>query len=181
MIQFLEHSSPKYPPRTYENASADVTIAFSFDMTTPGEVLTYEAVRAQQKLYIPVNAGHEISEGKIKHDAARIKELHAKTINIAGNGAYTTIKYGFDQQKCDEFVWRYMRALLNHLEPEIEINLIRSGGQSGFDEAGIKAAEALGIPALCLCPKGWKFVDVNGITICDEQQFKNRFNAGMIL
>lgn len=177
MIKFVEHSSPKYPPRTFENASADVTIAFTFDMTTPGEVLTYEAVRTQNKLYIPVNPGIFIHKGKIKYDAQRIKELNARTINIAGNGVYTTIKYDCDQDECDQLVLNYMRSLLDELGPDYKITLIRSGGQSGFDEAGLKAAVALNIPALCVCPKGWKFVDVNGKTICDEQQFKNRFTG----
>lgn len=175
MIQFLEHSSPKYPPRTYENASADVTIAFAFDMNTAGEVLTYEAVRSQDRLYIPVNPGIDVSDAKLNYDARRINEASARTINIAGNGVYTTIKYGHNQAWCDYFVWDYLRRLLSKLD--YEIALIRSGGQSGFDEAGIKAAIALGVPALCLCPRGWKFKDINGITICNEQLFKNRFTS----
>lgn len=50
MIKFIQHSSPKYPPRTYENASADATIAFAFDFNTAGEKLTKDAVDAQKKM-----------------------------------------------------------------------------------------------------------------------------------
>lgn len=181
MIKFIQHASPKYPPRTYENAGADATIAFAFDMTTPGERLTYEAVRTHGKLYIPVNPALEISKGKIEHDASLIKKLRVSTLNIAGNGAYTTIRYGYDQAKCDLLVYGYLQKLLNVLEPYLEITLIRSGGQSGFDEAGLKAASFLGIPALCVCPRGWKYRDVNGVTVCDEIKFKERFNGVLVL
>lgn len=39
----------------------------------------------------------------------------------------------------------------------------------------LKAAVRLGIPTLCLAPKGWKFRDINGVDISDETQFKARF------
>lgn len=182
MIKFVQHKSPKYPPRTYENASADATIAFAFDITTPGERLTYDAVRAQGKIYIPVNPAKEITRNKLISDIEILSAANVSALNIAGNGVYTTIKHGFDQDACDEFVEDYLFAIVPYLKSAgIKINLIRSGGQSGFDESGLKAAVKLGIPALCVCPQGWKFCDVNGITICDEKQFKNRFNSALIL
>lgn len=182
MINFIQHKSPKYPPRTYENASADATIAFAFDLTTPGERLTYDAVRTQGKFYIPVNPARALTRAKMLSDAEVLIEANASAINIAGNGAYTTIRYGFTQADCDAFVDDYLVWLIQYLKHNgINITLIRSGGQSGFDEAGLKAAVKLGIPALCLCPQGWRFCDVNGTTICDERQFKNRFNGVLIL
>lgn len=180
MIKFIEHKSPKYPPRTYENASSDATIAFAFDFSTPGEVLTQDAVKSQDKIYIPVHPNrHPLSHAKIVLDAGWLNDQDAKTINIAGNGLYTTIKYGYTQEKCDALVEVYLSSLFGFLKQLP--TLIRSGGQSGFDEAGLKAAVKLGIPALCVCPQGWKFMDQNGTTICDEKQFKNRFSGILIL
>lgn len=180
MIKFIQHKSPKYPPRTYENASADATIAFAFDFNTPGEKLTLDAVKSQGKLYIPVNPGSVLHIGKINHDASIIDENNIRTLNIAGNGLYTTIKWMYTQEDCDGLVYNYMQKLLSRTT-ENKITLIRSGGQSGFDEAGLKAAVKLGIPALCLCPQGWKFMDENGSTICDEQKFKDRFKGCLVL
>jgi len=179
MIKFLQHSSAKYPPRTYENASADATIAFAFDFNTPGEKLTKEAVSTQGKIYIPTQPLFRT----IDIDKAIIK-LNSKfttTINIAGNQLATCLKYNCEQKRCDELVYDFLRMLFLRKELNNEITLIRSGGQSGFDEAGLKAAVLLNIPALCVCPKGWKFTDVNGITICDERKFKNRFDPDFIL
>lgn len=190
MIKFIQHSSDKYPPRTYENASADATIAFAFDFNTPGERLTTDAVKAQGKLYIPVKPemhnGRFVTGGDdfIGAIVRVFNRNSVSTINIAGNGLYTTIKQGANQSICDMLVYEFMHALIddNEMKPPLrEITLIRSGGQSGFDEAGLKAAVRLGIPALCVCPRGWKYRDVNGTTICDEQQFKNRFSGTLIL
>jgi hypothetical protein len=91
MITFIQHSSTQYPPRTYENAGADATIAFAFNFNTPGEKLTREAVKAQGKLYIPVRPAFTVRE--VELTASFLKEANAKTLNIAGNGAYTNIKY----------------------------------------------------------------------------------------
>lgn len=183
MIKFIQHKSPKYPPRTYENASADATIAFAFDFNTPGERLTQDAVKTQGKLYIGVNpSNHPLKmENIILNAGIIISQLdgNASTFNIAGNGLYTTIKYGYQQRHCDALVYTYLSSLFESLDKKP--TLIRSGGQSGFDEAGLKAAVKLGIPALCVCPQGWKFMDQNGTTICDEKQFKNRFNGVLIL
>lgn len=180
MIQFIQHSSPKYPPRTYENASADATIAFAFDFSTPGERLTQEAVRTQGKQYIPVHPSrHPLTTEKILADADILNKAKASVINIAGNGLYKTIKYGYEQGYCDTLVEAYLSSLFQSLL--IKPTLIRSGGQSGFDEAGLKAACKLGIPALCLCPQGWKFMNEKGETIMNEELFKSRFNPSLIL
>lgn len=179
MIKFIEHKSPKYPPRTYENASADATIAFAFDFNTPGERLTKDAVGTQGKLYIPTDPTASLQIGKINHDASVINENKVLTLNIAGNGLYTTIKYGCTQKKCDTIVEIYLSSLFDSLEQLP--TLIRSGGQSGFDESGLKAAAKLGIPALCVCPQGWKFMNEKGETICDKERFLDRFKGYDIL
>ena len=57
----------------------------------------------------------------------------------------------------------------------LDIQEIRSGGQTGADESGLKAAVKLGIKAVSLCPKGWRF-RTETTDISNEELFKNRFN-----
>jgi hypothetical protein len=177
MIKFIQHSSKQYPPRTYENASADITLCFAFDFNTPGERLTRDAVINQGRIYLPIRPF--FSSQNVSDAIQWINEKKASVLNIAGNGLYTTIKKDCDQNKCDEIVFDFLNLVLNRSELNHEILLIRSGGQSGFDEAGLKAAVRLGIPALCLCPNGWRFRDGDGNEIFDEKKFKERF-AGIL-
>ena len=62
----------------------------------------------------------------------------------------------------------YCKNLKNKME------YIRSGGQTGMDEAGAKASLMLGIPTLIYAPKNWLFKDINGITYSDEVLFKKK-------
>ena len=185
MIEFKEHSSKQYPPRTFENAIADVTIAFAFDFNTPGERLTKEAVRTQGKKYAPIDMNTLLSGqyGHLRYMATidKLNNSNASTINIAGNQLATCLKFGVDQSLCDLLIFNFLKHIFSINELRKPITLIRSGGQSGFDEAGLKAAVKLGIPALCLCPKGWRFNDINGTSLFDEQKFKDRFKDLLIL
>lgn len=180
MIKFLQHSSERYPPRTFENASADATIAFAFDFNTPGERLTKEAVDTQNKIYIPVKSSQANTDLKIKIVASRLTDGRVTTLNIAGNQLATCLKYGHTQEMVDSMVYDFLLKVFTHFVYEPNLKLVRSGGQSGFDEAGLKAAEAIGLPALCLCPQGWKFNDATGKAICNERLFKNRFASNFI-
>lgn len=172
MITYLESTSTQYPPRTKANAAAaDATIAFALDFTTPGELLTKASV-PKDKTYIAIHP-LLISLSQINHTGKILYEKNVKTLNIAGNGAYTLIRAGITQDKADTIVHHFLEAVI--AVHDLKIETIRSGGQSGFDEAGIKAAVKLGIPAIVHFPKGWKFIDVNGNTICNEELFKKRF------
>lgn len=95
------------------------------------------------------------------------------TLNIAGNGIYT-MKGLLTQEVCDNFTYKLLKAVVEHPDLKYEISLIRSGGQTGFDEAGNKAAIKLGIPTLVYAPKGWKFKTLVG-EFSNEKLFKMRF------
>ena len=58
---------------------------------------------------------------------------------------------------------------------ENQIVSIRTGGQTGIDEAGAKAGIKLQLPTTVLAPKGWTFRNIAGQDISNEQQFKSRF------
>lgn len=173
-IQFIECAKAGYPARTIENAyNSDLTIAIAKDFTTFGEKLTEKLVKQAKQVYFPFNYAY--ASNLDKYESARLSAtiitLRPKVINIAGNGIYT-IKQ--PQVEIDEIVYQFLAKVF--IGAKVAPQLIRSGGQTGIDEAGLKAAIKLGIPALCLAPKGWVFREHVGRDIADEQLFKARFN-----
>jgi len=175
-VEFTEDNSPGYKDRTMRNAaSADATIAIAVDFSSAGEKLTKSSVIGQNKKYIPVDAnGLKVTNDMIKSVVFALKSSNAKTLNIAGNGLYT-MKGKYTQEQIDAFTYDLLKSVVN--SPGIKIESIRSGGQTGFDEAGIKAGNKLGIPTIVLAPKGWKFRNIDGKDISNEKLFKDRFNV----
>jgi hypothetical protein len=102
------------------------------------------------------------------------KRLPTKDIklNIAGNGIYTLNQYT-TQEELNQYVTDFIRTLLDN---GITISEIRSGGQTGVDEAGIIAAQRLGIKASVHAPRGFKFRGIDGKDISDKDKFLARFN-----
>ncbi|MDR1172568.1 MAG: hypothetical protein LBL24_08960 [Bacteroidales bacterium] len=176
-ITFEEDQSNGYRERTIKNASADVTIALAVDFNSSGERLTKSSVKQQGKLYIPIDANNlEVTQERVDKIVGLLNNTGAKTLNIAGNGIYT-MKGKYTQEQIDGFTYGLLRQVLSSPNLKTPIESIRSGGQTGFDEAGAKAGLRLGIPTTVLAPKGWKFRDVNGRDISDEKAFKERFNT----
>lgn len=180
-IIFEEDSSSGYRQRTIKNASADVTIAIATDFKSGGEILTKNSVLKQNKVYIAIDAhNREITQERIDKLVGKINSAKLDgenkpkiTLNIAGNGIYT-MKGLLTQEVCDNFTYKLLKAVVEHPDLKYEISLIRSGGQTGFDEAGNKAAIKLGIPTLVYAPKGWKFKTLEG-EFSNEKLFKMRF------
>ncbi len=96
------------------------------------------------------------------------------TLNIAGNGIYT-MKGIYKQKEVDAFTYDLLKEVVSSPNLKNKIGFIRSGGQTGFDEAGIKAGDMLGIPTLVYAPKGWRF-KTSEADISDEKLFKLRFD-----
>lgn len=178
MIELFEDSSCGYPHRTYRNAElSDITIAFAIDFSTAGEKLTTIACEKANKpiFKFQINERGRLGDGeseKIEALIIHIKENNVKNINIAGNGIYSFNKHGITQERIDSLVTNFIAHLL---ERGCKIETIRSGGQTGADEAGLKAALALGIKAICLCPKKYRFRDANGTDIYSKEEFLKRF------
>ena len=178
MIEFIEDRCTNYQHRTFINAdSADVTVAFAVDFSTPGEICTEKACKTCERpiFQLKVNENGRLN----KEEEEKIEELYrymqtysCTSINVAGNGIYTFNKYDITQERVNELVTNIIVYLL---ERGCKISKVRSGGQSGADEAGIIAAIRLGLDGVCLFPKGWRFRDVNNKDIKDEKEFKNRF------
>ena len=110
----------------------------------------------------------------IEFEIVTKQELKEISLNIAGNGIYT-MKGKYTQQQVDEFTYQLLKAVIESPKLKVKINSIRTGGQTGFDEAGAKAGIKLGIPTTILAPKGWTFRNKEGQDISDETLFKARF------
>jgi len=174
-ILFEEEQSSGYRERTIKNASADATIALAVDFNSAGEKLTKSSVKGQDKKYIPIDASSlEITQERVGKIVESLNSVNAKSLNIAGNGIYT-MKGKYTQEEVDKFTYDLLKEVLESSNLKNKIESIRTGGQTGFDEAGAKAGIKLGIKTLVLAPKGWKFRNVEGIDISSEELFKERF------
>lgn len=191
-IKFQEHPLSDYPSRTRENAKADVTIAIAKNFDTAGEKLTRNSVQQQGKKYMPVHHDTFASGNSVELEAAKIASeinklpQHSITLNIAGNGIYTLFTaedkaHGYTpemmQNKLKENVKELLQSVQKRLEGSKRIESVTTGGQTGYDEAGAKAAQELGIPVRVLAPKGWVYRDVTGKDIRSEEGFKKRFES----
>jgi hypothetical protein len=182
-ITFQEDQSFGYKERTLKNASADATIAFAFDFNSAGEKLTKSSVENQKKMYIGIPTGNKRAAPKdlmpsqkmIDIIVDKLNSVKAKSLNIAGNGIYTMRASGFTQEDVDKMTYNTLKAVSESPRLKTKITSIRTGGQTGYDEAGAKAGMKLGIPTTILAPKGWKFRDITGKDISNEKQFKSRF------
>ena len=171
LITFKECPLYGYAARTAVNAeSAEVTIAIAIDFNTSGEKHTMQCVINAKKKYIPVKwADLYDIRSCLTHFHYLRSIRHPFVLNIAGNGIYTL---QLDQEKIvDKMIHHFLSVALNGTR----VRKIRSGGQTGVDEAGLKAAVKLGIPAFCLAPKQWWFRDITGRDIANEELFKQRF------
>lgn len=172
-----------YRDRTNKNAKwSDITLAIAVDFSTAGERLTKTAAgnKYVSSLIKKTSSGKlSASEKVINNRADEIekqitdKKLPKNNIklNIAGNGAYSLNDLA-SQSEIDEYVVKLIKALQDR---GITISEIRSGGQTGIDEAGVKAADALGIKWSILAPKGFVFRKADKTTVKGREAFMERF------
>ena len=178
-MQFIleEDGDAGYQQRTEVNAMlSDVTFAIAIKFDSAGEKLTKSLALKHNKLYIPVSPSGDILD-KSSKIVAKINETflgikHSISFNIAGNGL-STMKGVMTQEECDKFTYELLFAIVNHPDLKIKIKGIRSGGQTGFDESGIRAGLKLGIDTTVYYPKGYKIRDLSGDKIqTREEVFK---------
>ncbi len=172
MINFFEDTDSNYVHRTYVNASlADLTIAFAVDFSTSGEKCTKKAVIESNKKLIQLPLNIDIINDELPKIIDDIK--NCKSLNVAGNGLSTLCKHNITQKQCDEIILYTLKVLKEKYG--IIFDTIRSGGQTGADESGLKAAMKIGTKnIISLCPKGWRFRDEKQ-DYYDENLFKKRF------
>lgn len=168
-MQFIleEDKDSGYTARTEINVrETDATIAIAIKFDSAGEKLTKAMALKHKKLYISVSPiTGEISEKAEKIVGVLNKTFegvkHSILLNIAGNGIYT-MNGTMNQEQCDDFTYNLLQVIVRHPDLKIKIKLIRSGGQTGFDEAGIKAGIKLQIDTTAYYPKGYRIRDMKG-------------------
>lgn len=185
-ILFTE-STGGYAQRTRENAAAaDFTVAIAADFTTAGERAT-ERAAGERYVAIPLDNDTLANIPEAARRDARLltnyllenlpdaRERDGITLNFAGNGIYTLNALGISQESVDQ----YVTALLAEMKAigEVSIGGVRSGGQTGVDEAAAKAALANDIDAVVHAPKGYEFRGASGRDLYDEAAFKARFGV----
>ncbi|MEX3983995.1 DUF4326 domain-containing protein [Paraburkholderia sp. EG287A] len=154
-LQLQAHPDYSYVPRTKDNAHmAAVTVAFAVDFNTAGERLTK---REAGPRYIGIPFGSDVAAAADAL-AAFIVKRGGSTLNVAGNGIYTMAEHGVNQARCNTWV----RDVLALVVARVKLTLIRSGGQTGIDQAGLVAALALGVPALGYYPKTFRRRNAQG-------------------
>ena len=170
--KFSVSTSSSYPQRTRENVDwSDITLSLAVDFNTAGERLTKNAAKdkyVSYQLSKLTNKAEDIAtilynQIKIKGKTKDIK------LNIAGNGIYSLNE---EQSYYNDLMTEVLQKLL---DKGITISTIRSGGQTGIDEAGIIAAQRLGIPNEVHATSNYMFRSKDGRDISDETQFKARF------
>ena len=176
-----ENESKNYKPRTEVNAkSAELTIAIALKHDTAGERVTKEFVAKHNKKYIAVRPEGNIKE-KAEKIVDKINEFNLPQyicLNVAGNGLYT-ISGEMNQQQADDFTYQLLKSITENPKLKSKIALVRSGGQTGFDEAGAKAGLKLGLSTIVHMPKGFliRTQDGRDVTMSAEHA-KHRFDIG---
>lgn len=188
-LTITQSESSSYRDRTIDNASAgDITLAFAMDFTSPGERLTAKAAGDRiinilfdsQGRLKPEDAVQSILQG-ILDRGIQGKEL---TVNIAGNGISTLYAHrpqdlptaSMLQKSLDRYVTEVIGRLL---DAGVRIRQIRSGGQTGADEAGIKAGLANCIPVHAHFPQGYRRRNLDGDFQSTLAELKREYRNGL--
>ena len=187
--RIMEDSARNYGHRTWANAAwSDITLALATDFSSPGEITTRKAAGDKYLRYqlsrnlnrlITFNLDGEREAKKIagmlrnhtcyKEDGIRL--------NIAGNGLVTLLKSGIDTLTVAAFISYIFTACK---EEGVKILEVRSGGQSGVDEAGIIAAQRNKMNCSILAPKDFRWCDKKGDEKEGRTAFVNRFKEEYI-
>lgn len=167
---FSVSKSTAYPVRTKENADwSDITLALAENFNSRGEQKTLEVAGNKYVSSQLIENVDEIANRIYNQIKAKGKLSNIK-LNIAGNGIYSLRK---DQEYYNNLVTQVLQKLIDR---GVTIAEIRSGGQTGIDEAGIIAAQRLGIPNTVHTTADYKFRGKDHKDISDEAAFKARFN-----
>ena len=181
----FSESEGGYSVRTQENATADdvdFTVAFAVDFNTSGEKCT---LRAAGDSYVSAKLpqlpdGHlditpegvsSVVDMLFSQFPDEILEGEPCGLNFAGNGIYSLSP--ITQNELDIFVTAVM---LDMRDRGIVMQSVRSGGQTGVDEAAIAAALACDVQSVYVhAPKGYLFRNAEGKDIVGKTAFVNRF------
>ena len=176
---FTTHTDSKFSSTTQQVISeSDLVLDVSADYRTP----TSKAIKnAAEDKYAGSMLWRKDSDDapmfskkgvdKLITTAKKLKK--PITLAILGNDVATLKAQGYTQKEIDKVV---LNAIKYMQKNGVKIKAITSTGQTGTAEAGIKAAQKLGIGYTILAPKGWGYTDINGKNVFGKpNSFKARF------
>lgn len=182
----IENTERNYRHRTIANAEwSDITLAFAADFSSPGELTTKRAagdkfigrLLTQNDLSHLNDALYWEKEGEGLAGLIRSNPNFREDgiyLNIAGNSMVALSRNGFSSEAVNDIILNVIRQMLNS---GIRIKEIRSGGQTGADEAGIIAGQRLGLKCSILAPKGYRIHYREGEEIEGYLPFSRRFQS----
>ena len=154
MIRVIEHTTASYPGRTAVNAKeSDGTIAFAYKFDSPGEKLTEKMCKQYNKPILKIQLRDPLRDVDevASHIIDWLRKYNIKHINVAGNGI-RTMQGIFTQEILDAYIYKIFKKVLE----SYPLEYARSGGQTGADEAGVKALDQLGVKTTIVYPKGYR-------------------------
>lgn len=168
-IFFSTSEDKGYTARTENNANdTDITINFSPNKNSAGYKKTKKT--AGDKFFdVNDSTTAEDFEGKLK--MLNLTKESPLKVNIAGNGLNET--RDMDQKAFDNDVYKFLKMIK---DAGFNVVYIRTGGQTGADEAGAITGRKLGIVTEVHGPADWIFRPQDGKDIKDESAYKERFS-----
>lgn len=186
---FYEDTVRNYGHRTWQNAEwSDITLALAVDFDSPEEITTRQAAgnkyigyrlpkNLKKMMYYDMDAIREaekVARLIAEHPCCMTEGIR---LNIAGNGEATLKRFGLDTGNVVAFIdW----ILYKCKDLGIRILEERSGGQTGVDEACIKAAQRRHMKCSILAPKGFRMRDASGCEQEGRDCFVDRFKEEVI-
>ena len=174
-IKFKEVKKAGYVARTRSTGQeADLTLDFA--KTPKGSGATKRNAKNYKNIKIS-QAGDVLDNVEASILIAR-QLTDGKIVNIAGHGIYGL---NADQSKIDSVMKEIFDRVIDFSKKTGKpiTGKVITGGQTGFDEAGAKAASSVGIETEVVAPKGYLYrIDdgYGGIDVRDEAGFKARFD-----
>ena len=174
-----ENISDSYTSNKVENIKGShLTIAISVNFDSYEEKLTKDLSDMHEKKYIPVSPSGDYAD-KASKIVLKMNELGLEgriVLNITGNGL-ARMSNTINQEQSDKFVFNLLSEIIKNDRLNSKIEIIRSGGQTGFEESGAKASLKLGIKTIVHMPKDFKMrnQDGNDVTMSKEAAML-RFN-----
>lgn len=167
-IFFSTSESKGYSARTEKNAKeTDITVNFSPNKRSAGYKKTKDVAGAK---FFDVNDNTTAEEFGEKIKSLNLTKETPLKVNIAGNGLNEA--KGMDQKAFDNKVYKFLKMVK---DAGFNVVYVRTGGQTGADEAGAMAGRKLGIVTEVHGPADWMFRQQDGKDIKEETAYKERF------
>jgi hypothetical protein len=155
-----EHPAEGYGPRTCANADAEATWAYASDFSTEQQRLA-DQIAGSRLLRTPVGTPCAKAADDL---TAHLRRLDARTLNVTGNSLTTLARHTlFSAAELQPKADAYLLRLIGAVHARQPLAGVRAGGQSGVEEAALRAAVTLGIPAFALLPRHFLYRDAAGV------------------